>query len=233
MSGKKRIWKYLGLLVLVLVVTVSAFLLLVKQSLPHTAGTMTEGSCQDLGEGAGSGHEPRTQRILVTYASKYSSTASVAEAVMATLCDDGFMVDLRWVQNVEDVTTYDGVVLGSPIYWGFWLPTAMDFLEQQGQILANRKVAYFILANVVANDKDTPENRKKAMDVFVAPVLEDFPAIKPIGGVGIFGGRIEHSNLTGFESLMMDLFGFEDNDSRNFAKVKAWSEEVARAFAKD
>ena len=115
MSGKKRIWKYFGLLVLVLVVIVSAFLLLVKQSLPHTAGTMTEGSCQDLGEGAGSGHEPRTQRILVTYASKYSSTASVAEAVMATLCDDGFMVDLRWVQNVEDVTTYDGVVLGSPI----------------------------------------------------------------------------------------------------------------------
>ena len=32
---------------------------------------------------------------------------------------------------------------------------------------------------------------------------------------------------------MMDLFGYEDNDSRNFLKVKAWSEEIARALAEE
>ncbi len=232
MSGKKRIWRYLGLLVLLLVVIISAYLLLVKQSLPHTSGTMTEGSCQNLGDGAGPDHAPDAQRILVTYASKYSSTATVAEVVMATLCNSGFMVDLRWVENAGDVSNYDGIVLGSPIYWGFWLPPAMALLEQQGQILANKKVAYFILANVVAKDKDTPENRKKAIDIFVSPVLEDFPEIRPIGTVGVFGGRIDRAKLTGFESLMMDLFGFADNDSRNFAKVKAWSEEIALALAR-
>ena len=152
---------------------------------------------------------------------------------MHTLCEQGFRADLRWVQNVEDVTRYDGVVLGSPIYWGFWLPPATEFLEQQQQLLEGRRVAYFVLANVVANDQDTPENRQKVMDVFVAPVLKDFPTIKPVGDIGIFGGRIQRTDLTAFETFMMDLFGYEDNDSRNFAKVKAWSEEIARALARD
>ncbi len=65
------------------------------------------------------------------------------------------------------------------------------------------------------------------MDVFIQPILEDFPTITPFDNFGIFGGRIQRSSLSGFEAYMMDLVGFEDNDSRNFAKVANWSKEIA------
>jgi menaquinone-dependent protoporphyrinogen oxidase len=226
MINKKQIVKYAGILLLVLVSIVASSLVLVKTTLPRSSGIMSEGSCKDIAAGSNPASPLGEHRALVTYASKYSSTAGVAQVIMETLCHQGFSVDLRWVQNVKSVEGYDAVIIGSPIYWGFWLPPATDFLTQQQQALSKKTLAYFILANVVREGKDTPENRQKAKDAFIQPLLDDHPVLAPIENFGIFGGRIKRSTLGWFETFMMDLMGFEDNDSRDFKKVENWSNEI-------
>lgn len=66
-------------------------------------------------------------RILVSAASKRGSTAQIAtrvgEALRSGLPADA-VVDVCAAAQVDEVTPYDAVVLGSAVYMGRWLPEA-------------------------------------------------------------------------------------------------------------
>ncbi len=73
-------------------------------------------------------------RVLVAYGSKYGSTARLAEFIGEELKGEGHevdVVDLRHRPNPE-VTNYDMVVLGSPVFVGKWTKEARRFLEVRG-----------------------------------------------------------------------------------------------------
>jgi menaquinone-dependent protoporphyrinogen oxidase len=57
-------------------------------------------------------------KVLVAYASKYGATAGIAEAIAATLRQEGLEADARPAQEVRDLGGYRAVVLGSPVYMG-------------------------------------------------------------------------------------------------------------------
>ena len=57
-------------------------------------------------------------RILVTYASRAGSTRGVAEAIGKTLAESGAQVDVRRMQDVNDLAPYRAVVAGSAIQAG-------------------------------------------------------------------------------------------------------------------
>jgi menaquinone-dependent protoporphyrinogen oxidase len=70
-----------------------------------------------------------TVRILVSAASRHGSTAQIATRIgeaLRTGLPDGAVVDVRDAAQVDDVTPYDAVVLGSAVYMGRWLPDARD-----------------------------------------------------------------------------------------------------------
>lgn len=50
--------------------------------------------------------------VLVAYGSKRGSTQEVAEAIAAKMHHAGSEVELRRATHVENLTPYDGVVLG-------------------------------------------------------------------------------------------------------------------------
>ncbi|MBA7710139.1 hypothetical protein ES703_119071 [subsurface metagenome] len=60
-------------------------------------------------------------KVLVTYASKYGSTAEVAEKVAEILRSKGLEVDLSRAKAVADISSYDAVILGSPFRAFRWL----------------------------------------------------------------------------------------------------------------
>nr|HQD26703.1 flavodoxin domain-containing protein [Methanoculleus thermophilus] len=62
------------------------------------------------------------ERILVAYATRYGSTADVAEAIGDELRKSGADVDVKPVGEVRDLSLYRAAVIGSPIYMGKWLP---------------------------------------------------------------------------------------------------------------
>ena len=69
-----------------------------------------------------------SEKILVTYATKYGSTQGVAEAITEELRTKGHTVDLTPARDVKSLTGYTAVVLGSPLYINAILGDASKFL---------------------------------------------------------------------------------------------------------
>ena len=69
------------------------------------------------------------KKILVTYASRTGTTAQIAEAIYKTLVKDGEEAELVPIENVNDLSLYQAVIIGSPIRKSQWLPEAMQFLQ--------------------------------------------------------------------------------------------------------
>ena len=84
-----------------------------------------------------------TTRILVAYASMFGSTGQIAQVLGAALRDAHTVVDVRAVNDVNDVHAYHAVVIGSAIYNGHWLPDAVHFVRIHEAALCHLPVAYF------------------------------------------------------------------------------------------
>jgi menaquinone-dependent protoporphyrinogen oxidase len=86
-----------------------------------------------------------THRILVAYASRAGSTADAAKVIGRSLVEGGAQVDVLPMKNVTDLTPYHGVVAGSAIHGGKWLPEAMQFIREHRAELASKPIAAFMV----------------------------------------------------------------------------------------
>jgi menaquinone-dependent protoporphyrinogen oxidase len=175
--------------------------------------------------------EEYSKYILIAYDTIHGSTAEVAEYIGNDLCDQGFRVDLRLVTNVESVSAYDGVIVGSALYEFAWLGDAMNFLQQNQTDLAQLPIAYFIVG--ASMSVDTPETREMAKTFFVDPVLDKFPDITPLS-IGLFGGAVDFATneYNIFEWIVLKFLGFflgytDSADWRNWDAIDLWSKELA------
>ncbi len=219
----KRILKIVLIsLLAVIVLFCGAYYLLIKQSMAEKSGPFIETRC-----GATGGDKHPT---LVAYDSKFSSTGKIAETIAMTLCEQGASVDVRLVSKVTSVDAYESVVIGSPIYYGFWLPDAKAFLKKFEDKLAKRRVAVFVVSNTVREGRDSPESRAKVKKYFIDPTIEDFPKILPVEPHGIFGGKMDSRQWSWFEAAVMGMMGLKDNDSRDPNKVKVWAGQISKSL---
>jgi len=72
-------------------------------------------------------------RVLVTYYSRSGNTAKMAKEVVAGLREvEGIEVELRPVADVEpdDLLQFDGIALGSPVYYGTMAAELKDLLDR-------------------------------------------------------------------------------------------------------
>ncbi|MCX8045141.1 MAG: hypothetical protein N3B18_13565 [Desulfobacterota bacterium] len=167
--------------------------------------------------------------VLVAYDTKYNSTADIAALIGLVLCARGFDVSVFRADNedLEDISSYDVVIVGSPIYYGVWLPAAQAFLKKHEQTLAGKTVAYFIASNLLREGYASPEKEQIALQYYVQPVLDAYPDIKPLEPIGNFGGKVDFSDFTLFERIIMKAFGYYDNDSRDWQKIAQWADQIA------
>src|SRR5690349_16479148 len=84
-----------------------------------------------------------SNKILITYASRAGSTAGVAEAIGKTFAEQGIEVDVCPMQEVQDLSPYRAVVVGSAIRGCKWLPEAMQFVQSHQTELAQKPFAVF------------------------------------------------------------------------------------------
>jgi len=188
---------------------------------PRTDDDLIEMSCG----------EEYSKYILIAYDTIHGSTAEVAEYIGNDLCDQGFRVDLRLVTNVESISAYDAIIVGSALYEFTWLKDAKKFLQQNQTALAQLPTAYFIVG--ASMSVDTPETREMAKKNFVDPVLKKFPDITPLS-IGLFGGAVDFAtndyNL--FEWVVLKILGLilgytDSADWRNWDAIDTWSKELA------
>ncbi len=70
-----------------------------------------------------------TKHILVTYATRTGSTGEIAESIGQSSAAHGFVVDVKPIREKPTLEDYDGVVIGSAIRMGQWLPEAVEYLK--------------------------------------------------------------------------------------------------------
>jgi len=75
-------------------------------------------------------------RVLIVAASRHGSTFEIAEQVGRVLSASGLGVDVRSPADATDVAAYGAFVVGSAIYYGGWLPSALAFVRHHEDALA-------------------------------------------------------------------------------------------------
>ena len=85
------------------------------------------------------------------------------------------------VKQFKSLDGYDGVILGSAIRMGSWLPEAKTFVEQHQAELNTIPTAIFTVH--LLNLDDSPESQA-ARATYVAPVCEHFIPVAEVFSLG-------------------------------------------------
>jgi menaquinone-dependent protoporphyrinogen oxidase len=159
-----------------------------------------------------------TGTILVAYGTKHGSTREVADAVAERLTELGLAVDTHPAGLVDDVSPYEGVVVGGALYTGRWHPDALHFLQRHRRELARIPVAVFGMGPKTMDDPGVDDARAQ-----LGRALARVPEVEP-RAIAIFGGVIDPAVLR-FPFNRMPA-----SDARDWAAIRAWAGAVADAF---
>jgi menaquinone-dependent protoporphyrinogen oxidase len=165
------------------------------------------------------------KKVLVTYASKYGSTGGVADAVGKELCCKDVATDVVLIKNVSNVSSYQGVVIGSAIYMGKWMSEAADFVKENRDILRHVPVSYFLVCMTLS--QPTEKNRVEVLS-YMDPILKAVPEIKPVG-IGTFAGALDYNNLSWLNKKILKSKGTPEGDFRDWNAIRAWAREPVYA----
>jgi menaquinone-dependent protoporphyrinogen oxidase len=159
------------------------------------------------------------RKILVAYASEYGSTAGVADAIGKELCNKGASVDVRLVKKVPRLSTYQAVIVGSPIYRGKWMTDVVRFLQENSGTLSKIPVAYFVVCMTMQNP--TEDNRQKAL-AYLDSVRHSVPQVKPVK-IGLFAGALYYDKLSYLMRKILKSKGLPEGDFRNWDTIRTWA----------
>ncbi|MCK6628275.1 MAG: flavodoxin domain-containing protein [Anaerolineae bacterium] len=160
-------------------------------------------------------------KVLVTYASKYGSTAEIAEVIGKELIKREYEVEVKPISEVGSLAEYDGFVIGSAVYAGSWLKGATKFLRTHQEMLASRPVWLFSSGptgegdpNEIMSGWTFPEN--------LASVRE---AIKP-RDVILFHGYINLDKLNFGEKMVIKSVKATVGDYRDWLVIRTWASMI-------
>ena len=149
-------------------------------------------------------------RILVAYGSKMGGTKGLAEMLGAALTDLGHEAEVRSGDKVEEVESYDAVVVGGALYYFIsWHKDAKSVLRRHHKALVERPVWLYSSGPLdeSATEKDIPP---------IKSVQKAMAKVKARGHV-TFGGRLENEDR-----------GLPVGDWRDEEHVRRWAEEISR-----
>lgn len=176
-------------------------------------------------------------RILVAFASRHGGTEGIADAVAAALretavaaengaAEDALspaahhLVDVLGVGDVEDVTGYDAVIVGSAVYVGRWMDSARRFVLAHASALRNRPVWLFSSGPV--GDPAVPDT--EAADAAELAELVDAQ------GTRTFAGRLRPAELSLPERARIRDVHAAEGDYRDWEEIREWAVDVAEAL---
>jgi menaquinone-dependent protoporphyrinogen oxidase len=160
-------------------------------------------------------------RVLVSVASRHSSTREIGTAIARVLEVAGIQVDVVDPELVTSVEPYDGVVLGSAVYAGRWLAPARELVDREIDRLRDRHV-WLLSSGPIGNP---PKPQQVSPD---AIAIDD-----RIGAVDhrVFEGRLDRSRLGLGESLIVSAVRAQPGDYRPWDDVLEWARWIAATLA--
>jgi len=193
------------------------------------------------------------KKMLVTYATNAGSTAEIAEAVGEVLSQRGADVEVKAIDAVTAPGTYDAVVVGAPMIFG-WHREARAFLKHHHATLRQVPVAYFMVALSLTEDAENPyseidialdpdlakppdrpgrltfQERFTSVTNYVQPAIQSAPDVTPVS-IAFFNGKLDYGRLNIFERWFVRLaFNAQEGDFRNWQLIRDWSEGLSPAL---
>ncbi|MDX3458619.1 flavodoxin domain-containing protein [Streptomyces sp. ME02-8801-2C] len=159
-----------------------------------------------------------TETILVTYGSKYGSTAEIAQRIGEVLTKEGLTADVRPAADVADLAPYDAVVLGSGLYAGRWHRDARRFARRHRRALVRRPVWLFSSGPLDASAAQR--------EIPPTPGVRHIADQVAAHGHVTFGGCLE-GDVKGPMARMIVNSG-KGGDFRDFEQIAAWATTVAQ-----
>jgi menaquinone-dependent protoporphyrinogen oxidase len=164
--------------------------------------------------------------ILVTYASKHNSTAEIAKTIGEVLQQaNASQVDLVPVENVEDITSYDAVILGSAVYAGQWQSKAGNFLKKHEAELSQRPVWLFSSGPIGEGD---PKDLLKGWK-FPEALLPIVERIKP-QDIALFHGNLDPTKLNVMERIVVKGVKAPTGDFRDWNVIRGWAYNIVQTL---
>jgi menaquinone-dependent protoporphyrinogen oxidase len=163
------------------------------------------------------------KKILIAYASKHNSTAEIAHVIGEELRRSAFFqVGVQSIETVQDIMTYDAVVIGSAVYLGSWQPAAVDFLKQHEEALAQRPVWLFSSGPIGEDDTQTLVNRLKFPEALQSIIDHINPR-----DIAVFQGKLDPENLNFLERGAVKMVHAAIGDYRDWELIRGWAATIA------
>ncbi len=186
-------------------------------------GTRTPSSVTYLEETCKSTNGKRT---LIAYSSRSGATGEIGVAIANSLCDLGYATDLRLIKNINSLSGYEAVIIGSPVYMGKILNESVQFIEKfNGEIQKINSALYCVGLTM---KQDTTENREKMM-AYASSAVD---LLNP-SAVGLFAGRIDWDTLPPLYRVIAkaDQDGIlAEGDFRDWEAVSVWANDQSLLF---
>jgi menaquinone-dependent protoporphyrinogen oxidase len=156
-------------------------------------------------------------RVLVTAASRYGSTAEIANVIGEVLAASGLDAVVREPAKVHAIAEFDAVVLGSAVYAGRWLEPARNIVDRMAAELTARDVWLFSSGPIGDPAKPDVESPEAAVLVSRTSAHEH----------RVFPGRLARSELSLPEKLLVAALRAPEGDFRPWDEIRAWASGIA------
>lgn len=172
-------------------------------------------------------------RVLVAYASRSGATGEIAQRIAERLRVAGHDPDVESVSNAPDVALHEAFVVGSAVYLGRWQKEAVEFVQRNRTVLADRPTWLFssgpLGTDPTAYGLDKREgavNPKEIAGLTEAAHARDHR---------VFYGALDPRRL-GLGPRLMRLTPagrklLEEGDFRDWAEIEAWADHIAGELA--
>src|SRR5215218_4374642 len=157
-------------------------------------------------------------RVLIAFGSKHGSTAEIAEAVARELRRRGLSTDCRAASDVNDLSGYDAIVLGSAVYMKRWQHDARRLLHKHRDELAVRGLWIF---------SSGPFGEHPDLGWAESPKVVNQAERLGVREHVVFGGRLPTQPNGLIEKAMVRDTPPEFADLRDWDEIRRWARAIA------
>ncbi|MCQ8893375.1 MAG: flavodoxin domain-containing protein [Methanolinea sp.] len=190
------------------------------EGFPMVTGTRGTGE----GERAGGSPPVFPKRIVIAYASRYGSTAEIAEQIAGELRSLGYAVDcVSFRQGGIRLNEYDAAVLGSPLFLGKWLAEAREFVSRERAALGRMPVAVFSVGYTFRDP--TPAALGAGEEA-----IQEICRMIPVRDRAFFPGKVDTGRMSPADRAVLSLAKVTPGDFRDEEMVRSYARRLPRVL---
>ncbi len=182
-------------------------------------------------------------RVLVIFGSRHGGTRGIAERIAQVLRTEGLSAEVVSADRAGDIRDADAFVVGSGVYIGSWLRSAVEFLERNAATLATRPLWLFSSGPLPGSTKETgADPLSDALGPAEGPgsgghrkILELTAVVHPRDHRVFLGAYDPKDPPRSLSERIVRLMPASKNilpagDFRDWDSIEAWARDIAAAL---